>query len=422
MKDRMIEEHLGRAIDEMTPDLLGDLMKELDMEKVPSEEVEKTTPDQQTEEKPLFVTRRKHRRQLYKGLAACAAALLIFVGGYSFWGGEKETAAVVGLDVNPSIEMSVDDEDKVITAKAYNDEGQDILSDLNFEGSDINVACNAVVGAMLTRGYLTDLSNSILVSVQAQDAEHGKMLEKSLSKNLNGFLEDSKIAAAILGQYVADDQAVTTFAEENQISTGKAWLIQSLLAQDDRLTAEGLLKLSTQELILLGQEKEISGDDHYGQVNTSEYISREEALLIGAEQAGLTEPGATDASAAEQLMDTHRVTFECDDGIIIYDVDFTAGGMEYEYDINAKTGEVIGMDVESVGGGQGAGSGNGSGSGSGSGGTAPVDRDDDDDDYDDRYDYDDHDDYDYDDHDDDDDDHDYDDDDDDGGDDDDDDD
>lgn len=397
MKDRKIEEHLSSAINEMTPDLLENLVGELKLEEGvreshghgPAERAGEASAENPAPVKGVrrvpFDTKRKKRRRLYQGMAGCAAAFLLFLGGYGLLFGEKEAAAVIGLDVNPSIELSVDDRDRVIAATAYNDEGKEILGDLDFEGSDIDVACNAVVGAMLTRGFLTDLSNSILVSVQAQDEEHGKMLEKSLSQGLNGYLEDTKIAAAILGQYVKSDEELTAFARENGISPGKAWLIRSLAAKDERMTEESLLKLSTQELILLGQEKKISGDDSYGQVNTSEYITREEALLIGAEAAGLTAAGETDPSAVDQLMEWHRVTFECDDGVIIYDVDFAAEGVEYEYDIHAKTGEIIDQDRDNTDSGSGSGgSGGTSGSGSGGGQGSGYDDDDRDDDSDDR--------------------------------------
>ena len=32
---------------------------------------------------------------------------------------------------------------------------------------------------------------------------------------------------------------------------------------------------------------------------------------------------------------------DCENGVIIYEVEFDTGGIEYEFDINASTGEVI---------------------------------------------------------------------------------
>ena len=48
--------------------------------------------------------------------------------------------------------------------------------------------------------------------------------------------------------------------------------------------------------------------------------------------------------------DTKRLKIDLDyeDGIRIYEIDFVAGGFEYDYDINAKTGEIMKFDKEKV--------------------------------------------------------------------------
>ena len=59
-------------------------------------------------------------------------------------------------------------------------------------------------------------------------------------------------------------------------------------------------------------------------------ITKEQAIAIALEHAGLTEADVT------QL----RAEYEIDDGVPEYDVEFRHGGWEYEYDIHAQTGEI----------------------------------------------------------------------------------
>ena len=59
----------------------------------------------------------------------------------------------------------------------------------------------------------------------------------------------------IIGQYVKGDEKVASFAKSNEISEGKAWIIKELAASHERQTEESLLKLSTQELLLLCNEE-----------------------------------------------------------------------------------------------------------------------------------------------------------------------
>lgn len=65
-------------------------------------------------------------------------------------------------------------------------------------------------------------------------------------------------------------------------------------------------------------------------------LSEEEAKAAALEHAGVAEAEVTGM----------LVKLEKDDGILQYDVEFYAGDMEYDYEINAATGEILGFDHE----------------------------------------------------------------------------
>ena len=146
------------------------------------------------------------------------------------------------------------------------------------------------------------------------------------------------------------------------------------------MTEDALLSLSTQELIVLGQERKVSEETMYGEAYTGDYIGYESALEAALSHAGLD---STQVSGTEVEMD-------CENGVIIYEVEFKHGGQEYDYEIAASTGEIIQSEKDIDDGDDDA--------------DEEADDDDDhDDDNDDRDDHDDDDDNDHDDHDDDDD-------------------
>jgi len=362
--DEQIERKIKNAVSDMTPDILDDLMSELDSAAV-------------TEYPENPMPKRHRKRRWYPAVASCAAALLIFVGAFAMLHKADDVCAVVSLDVNPSVELSINTDNEVLSAKALNSDGEKILSGMDLEGTDVKVACNALIGSMVKNGYLSDLSNSVLVSVQSDDEAKGHEVEKMIAGDLSASITNSDISGAVLGQYIASDDEIAEFANTNGISQGKAWLIKNLMATNSKhMTEESLLQLSTQELILLSQERDVKVDDSYGNANTSNYISKEDAVRVGLEKAGVTE------SQIQNL----QVEYDCEDGIIIYEVEFTAGGQEYEYDIISETGEILSYESEA------------------DDGDDDGDRDDDDHDDDDDDDHDDHDDHDHDDDDDDDDD------------------
>ena len=61
------------------------------------------------------------------------------------------------------------------------------------------------------------------------------------------------------------------------------------------------------------------------------YIGEDAAKKAALSHAGFDESAVTNL----------KVELDTDDGTVHYDVDFKQGGMEYDYDINATTGEIM---------------------------------------------------------------------------------
>ncbi len=324
MTNHKIEEELDHAIRNETPDMLSQLMQETGLSEKPRKAQART-------------------RRYFRPLAAVAAALALFAGGMAYANrapAAPREVAMVGLDVNPSVEIYVDEEDRVVRCEALNPEGEAILKSMDLTGIEIRTAANAIVGAMVAEGYLTDTHNSILVTVTAKDAKKGRALEEDLAQQLHDEEDGDTAGMAVLSQYVEPDEETEEFAGSHGISLGKAWVIRQLAASDPKLTEESLLKLSTQELILLWsghQDKmEKPGAILTGRVDTSEYISSDTAI-----QAALTAAGTNSAAVTGLSCD-----FDCEDGVLVYEVEFFLNGTEYEIDVDARSGSVLKVEAE----------------------------------------------------------------------------
>ena len=70
--------------------------------------------------------------------------------------------------------------------------------------------------------------------------------------------------------------------------------------------------------------------------STTALLPEEDAVAIALEHAGLT---------AEQA-ETVRVTYEMDDGIPEYEVEFRVGTAEYDYTVHAETGAVLSFEKD----------------------------------------------------------------------------
>lgn len=339
MTDKNIEKYLAEAIEQNTPNILDSLLSELEFADPQESLAERLTAD--TEENRFTVvrpTREENGRsgRVLKPLMSIAAALVLVVGGLAVFR-NSSAFAIVGMDVNLSIELTINKDEKVTGARAVNGEGEEILSGLDLQGDDINSACSDLADAMLDHGYLSDTSNSILMSVSSKDPGRGREIEQRVTENLNTYLTGSAITPAILAQYVDDDAELRAFAEANGISVGKALLIRKLLnTGSTRMTEADLLGLTTQELILLGQSRGTESEASYGSADTSSYIGEDAAIAAALAQAGIS------ADAATGL----KTEFDCDDGAIVYEVEFVSGGIEYEYEIDAVSGTVVSKESE----------------------------------------------------------------------------
>lgn len=270
---------------------------------------------------------------LIAAMAVCLVAVFALVLGITMFGGESKASAIVSLDVNPSVQIEVDEDGKVIKALAMNDDAAEIIGTMDLSGSTLEVAVNAIVGAMVRAGKLSEIQNSILLSVNAKNAELEKQISDRLTAEVNKAMQESGLGAAILSQSVTGNKELAALAEKYGITEGKAQLIKKILGLAPQYTFESLVGLTVNELnVIINSKVSVpDGVTSTGTASTGAYITAEEAKRKALEFAGKTE---------DEVFDL-EVEFDADDGIIVYEVEFDADGKEYEYEINAKTGEKV---------------------------------------------------------------------------------
>ena len=160
MKTENINEMLKSAVSNAAPDVLDNVLHACDHEKG----------------KVIYMEKKKNRS--FAGFAAVAAVFVLLIAGIfiaknnGFGITNNSLAAVVSFDVNPSIELKVDNEEDVISVKGLNDDGKKVLEGMDLEDTDLEVAVNAIIGSMLKHGYINEMANSILLSVSGLSLIH----------------------------------------------------------------------------------------------------------------------------------------------------------------------------------------------------------------------------------------------------------
>lgn len=387
MTDQELEQKLRTALEHAAPDDFQGVLSRI-------------SPKTRTEQAPIpfeAAARKKKRRWAPLAAAACLA-LVVAAGGGGWYLQNNTVASVVSLDVNPSVTLNVNSKEKVLSAVPVNEDGGDILAGMDLTGVQLDVAMNAIVGALLTNGYVDELANSILITVEDDDASRGARLQQELTDQADAILANTSVNGAILSQTIQNSQQLQELSDTYGITTGKAALIQTIVDNGNSLhTFEELVGLSINDLNLLytslitaPAEPSTGGGTSGGSASgsgTAETAPAIQSSGQASDSAYIGVEAAKSAAFAHAGLDTSQVTmgevdFDYEDGRMVYELEFYASGAEYEYDIDASTGAVVKFSQEggrpqtNSSAGSGGASGNvssGAGSGtaqSGAGGTA----------------------------------------------------
>lgn len=339
MTDHELERRLRTALDHAAPNDLEGVLSRC--------ETGKGTVIDMTN---AVETKKKKRRWAPLAAAACLALVLVGGGGgYYYYSANNAVASLVSLDVNPSIQLEVNKNEKVLSATPMNDDGAEILDGMDLKGTQADVAMYAIIGSLLQHGYVDELANSILITVEDDDQARGEKLQQELTAQADAALANAQVNGAVLAQTLQNSEELSQKAQEYGISTGKAALIQAIVAgSNNTKTFEDLVGLSINELNLLytaqaPMEGQTSGNEqNTGTANTapitssgsasqSAYIGLEAAKEAALKHAGVS---ASDATFVE-------AEYDYDDGRMVYEVEFHVKGTEYDYEIDAQTGAVV---------------------------------------------------------------------------------
>ena len=322
MTNHDVESKIKQAFENATPDLLDAILQK----------------SQQQKGKVIYMEQKKNKTAPIRRITAIAAALVLCIGGFAGYSAYANLAvdSVIELDVNPSIQLEVNSKERVIAVSPLNEDAKIVVGDMDFKGSDVDVAVNALIGSMLRNGYINDMANSILLSVNNDDPAKGAELQSRLSEEINTLLQTDTFEGAVLSQNITADQELDALAQQHGITAGKAKLVQQITAQNAMHTFEELAPLSINELNLLSSSAGLENVNSVGSASDKAYIGEAEAKAAAVAHAGVKEAEIT----------RYEVEMDYERGTMVYEIEFHHNGREYDYDIDAVTGEVLWSESE----------------------------------------------------------------------------
>lgn len=246
MSKSKFEEKITTSFRSETPDIL-DRIKSSDQFYVPAKE------------KKFDFGRFFNKRLSYSLASVFVLALVLFSVISSGSSIDPVVASTVTIDINPSIEITLDEGDSVINITAINSDGDLLIDqDINFRGKSLDETIEIIIAEAIARGFIDDEfdENIILIDVTATKEGIKSRVEAALEMKIV-----QEMAKAIQRVQVrrenrdelTDDQnnELEDISEQFKISPAKLYLINRIILEDDSYTIDTLRNKSVRELYVI---------------------------------------------------------------------------------------------------------------------------------------------------------------------------
>lgn len=130
MTNKDVENRIKNAVEAATPNILESILSDCKDQKGNVIAMTKTTRTNTTQ----------------RILAIAAAFVILAAGAFGIYTYRMNNmvASTVSLDVNPSIEIKVNQNERVIEVNPLNEDGKKVIGNMDFDGNDIDVTVNAL--------------------------------------------------------------------------------------------------------------------------------------------------------------------------------------------------------------------------------------------------------------------------------------
>ena len=157
---------------------------------------------------------------------------------------DDKVVSIVTIDVNPSIELSLNKDNIVVSIKSLNEDGKKIIDEKSYKNIKIEDAISNIVDSLEKNNYLKAEKNLILINV---DSNNDELLDFVKDKAFQ-VLEEKNITSEIIMQQVKKTEELKKIAEKNSISISKAHYIQEQIKDNSELSIEDFKDFSLEDI------------------------------------------------------------------------------------------------------------------------------------------------------------------------------
>lgn len=234
MKKKELKKRIEEGFSELSPDLFEAVLEESRKQEVAWSET--------VREKPSANGKFNMGRFPRYALSLCASLAIICLCIFGVLR-EDEKSVFMVLDINPSIQIEVDEAHQVKRLKGLNQDGKDVVKELRWKNGTVQELLDVLIQDVVEKSYLRE-NGGILVTLAAKDKYVCENLERTLGEGIDRKLTELKVSG------------VTTAFQEVQSRTERQGrkLLEAELTKSCGLAEEQVQQMSVNELIQYCQD------------------------------------------------------------------------------------------------------------------------------------------------------------------------
>lgn len=198
-----------------------------------------------------------------KNLKFVLSFIVLFAGVVTMVGCETalqaEELSYVTIDINPSVELIVSPNDKIVQANALNEDAEVLLSELDLIGMDLNDAVDLIIQTAIELGYISvDEDEQTFVEVSTISCDDA--LREKIHENVKEHINNAFEKRGLLGksQEKTFDQVFIDEATSYGVTPEFLFLAYQVVELNDTYTLEQAVLLSEEavfEIVKLAREQ-----------------------------------------------------------------------------------------------------------------------------------------------------------------------
>lgn len=214
----------------------------------------------------------KVKTKKFKGLYVLAPVCVIVLVLGTFLGfniyNDNKVVSYLSIDINPSIMLGVNEDDKVKEIDNLNDEAKEVTEGLELENMLVEDATSKIIDRAVELGYITEEEddNAVLISTYCDNQNKANNMKNRVNNSVNNNLNARGIRALIIDEELTTEDAKK--ANEYGVSEAKILFVKKALEENLNLEFEDLIYLPAREIAkYISEYDSVTGGNGQGQGN-----------------------------------------------------------------------------------------------------------------------------------------------------------